>query len=91
MSLVRIIAITIYFIIMFFLLYHFVLCNEGALAITTGYADGSAQTQIWLDNVQCRGTEISLLDCSANLVGIHNCIHSEDAGVRCASRSMFKN
>jgi deleted-in-malignant-brain-tumors protein 1 len=30
------------------------------------------------------GNEISLFDCPANPLGVHNCGHSEDAGVRCA-------
>ena len=39
--------------------------------------------QIWLDNVQCRGTETNLFSCTHSPVGTHNCVHSEDAGVRC--------
>ena len=39
---------------------------------------------IWLDEVQCTGSELRLIDCPANAIGIHNCGHSEDAGVRCA-------
>ena len=31
----------------------------------------------------CRGTESSLLECSTNPIGLHNCDHSEDAGVKC--------
>ena len=36
-----------------------------------------------MDNVQCSGTETRLIDCTANALGSHNCVHSEDAGVRC--------
>ena len=43
--------------------------------------DGTGQ--IWLDNVQCVGTETRLIDCPANALGTHSCAHSEDAGVRC--------
>ena len=38
---------------------------------------------IHLDNVECDGTESSLLECQSNPIDVHNCDHSEDAGVRC--------
>ena len=57
--------------------------DTGAAALTSGFANGVAQ--IWLDNVNCRGSETRLIDCPANPLGTHNCIHIEDAGVRCAS------
>ena len=39
---------------------------------------------ILLDNLMCEGHENSLLDCVASdNIGVHNCEHSEDAGVRC--------
>ncbi|XP_063197431.1 macrophage receptor MARCO isoform X2 [Chroicocephalus ridibundus] len=39
--------------------------------------------QIWLDDVNCRGSEYSILDCPKPNWGVHNCSHSEDAGVEC--------
>ncbi len=58
----------------------------GATALTLGAVpDGTGQ--IWLDNVNCRGTETRLIDCPANALGSHNCVHSEDAGVRCQAPS----
>ena len=61
------------------------LCIKGAVGLTTGFTNGNGR--IWLDNIQCAGTEIRLDACPSNAVGIHNCIHSEDAGVRCQNRT----
>ena len=38
---------------------------------------------IWLDDVQCNGSESNLFDCPNNGPGIHNCSHSEDASITC--------
>ena len=55
--------------------------RTGASALTSGFINGAGQ--IWLDNVRCVGTETRLIDCPANPIGTHNCVHGEDAGVRC--------
>ncbi|NWQ85715.1 MARCO protein, partial [Burhinus bistriatus] len=39
--------------------------------------------QIWLDDVNCRGNEHSIFDCTKSNWGVHNCSHNEDAGVEC--------
>ena len=48
------------------------------------YGEGSGQ--IWLDNVECTGTEWELSSCPSNGFGIENCGHGEDAGVSCSKR-----
>ena len=55
--------------------------SSGAEALTTGFTGGAGQ--IWLSNVRCRGTETTLASCPHSGFGIHNCVHSEDAGIRC--------
>ena len=37
----------------------------------------------FLDDVNCSGEETSLFECSNQGLGVNNCGHSEDAGVRC--------
>ena len=59
------------------------LLHTGATALTGGAVPDGADP-IWLDNVQCRGTESRLIDCFTNPLGLHNCEHSDDAGVSCA-------
>ncbi|XP_075072788.1 neurotrypsin-like isoform X2 [Mixophyes fleayi] len=44
---------------------------------------GEGQGPIHLDNVECNGTENTLAECKKQDSGIHNCWHSEDAGVIC--------
>ncbi|NXL68000.1 C163A protein, partial [Chordeiles acutipennis] len=39
---------------------------------------------IWLDDVRCQGTELSLVECPAAPWGVTNCQHREDAAVVCA-------
>ena len=56
--------------------------SVGSVAVGGAYF-GSGSGDILLDNVVCRGTESSLLECNTNPIGQHNCDHSEDAGVRC--------
>lgn len=45
---------------------------------------GEGQGQIWLDDLQCNGDERVLDQCYHADLGVHNCDHSEDAGVTCA-------
>lgn len=45
------------------------------------YAGGGGN--IWLDSVDCKGTESSIFKCSKSAWGVHDCDHSEDVSVIC--------
>ncbi|XP_041369837.1 deleted in malignant brain tumors 1 protein-like [Gigantopelta aegis] len=49
------------------------------------YGQGSGR--IWLDDVSCRGTEASIIQCQHNTWGHTNCFHPEDVGVICTDRT----
>ncbi len=49
---------------------------------------GRGEGEIWLDDLGCAGTETSIFDCPHGGVGMHNCGHSEDAGVVCTGMTV---
>ena len=44
---------------------------------------------IWLDYVDCAGSEKSLSSCSHSGLGIQRCGHSRDSGVQCSNTGLF--
>ncbi|XP_038052405.1 deleted in malignant brain tumors 1 protein-like [Patiria miniata] len=64
-----------------------VICRElgfrEAYAAPIGAAFGEGTVDIVLDDVRCTGNEETVFDCPARSLGVHDCVHSEDAGVRC--------
>ncbi|XP_071504514.1 scavenger receptor cysteine-rich domain-containing protein DMBT1-like [Diadema antillarum] len=59
---------------------------EGAISARCCAPYGEGSDPIWLDNVECTGTESDLAECSHNAYGDHNCGHGEDVGVECIPR-----
>ncbi|CAM4544490.1 unnamed protein product, partial [Caretta caretta] len=71
-----------------------VVCQElgcGHALNATGSAHyGEGSGQIWLDDVNCSGSESYLQNCSSGGWGRHNCGHGEDAGVLCSGSKQIR-
>ncbi|XP_065182791.1 deleted in malignant brain tumors 1 protein-like [Sycon ciliatum] len=63
-----------------------VVCRQLGYAKAIGAIQsyGGGLGPILLDNLECTGEESDLFRCQGSRVGMHNCVHSEDAGVECA-------
>ena len=48
-----------------------------------GNTYGPGEGAIWMDNVNCSGSESSLADCSHNGWGISDCDHNDDVSIDC--------
>ncbi len=61
-------------------------CSVGARIASGGFTNGGSTQQIWLDQVNCVGTEARLADCPARSFGdTQSCVHVNDVGVGCVS------
>ena len=47
------------------------------------FGEGDDSMPIWLDDVECYGSEATITECLYGEFGQHNCRHNQDAGVRC--------
>ncbi len=54
---------------------------------TANFGEGTGR--IWLDNVECIGSENALSNCTAGFNETNSCSHTQDAGVRCLSGTAF--
>ncbi|XP_054845760.1 lysyl oxidase homolog 3 isoform X1 [Eublepharis macularius] len=64
-----------------------VLCRHLGFVAATGWTHsakyGKGTGRIWLDNVNCGGSEKSVVECRSRGWGNSDCSHEEDAGVIC--------
>ncbi|XP_008944803.1 PREDICTED: antigen WC1.1-like, partial [Merops nubicus] len=58
-------------------------CGAAVSALSEA-AFGEGTGPIWLEKVDCKGTEMSLWHCSVKLLFSTNCNHKEDAAVECS-------
>jgi len=49
---------------------------------------GPGTGQIWLDDLQCTGSETYIGDCPHNGWGLHDCGHYEDVSIACINASV---
>ncbi|KAG7242850.1 hypothetical protein INR49_018105 [Caranx melampygus] len=68
-----------------------VVCRQlhfpGAKSVVTGQEYGVGSGPIWLDDINCEGTEDYLSTCAFKGWGVTDCTHKEDAGVICETES----
>ncbi|XP_036431291.1 scavenger receptor cysteine-rich type 1 protein M130-like [Colossoma macropomum] len=63
-------------------------CGEAVNALIRAHF-GSGSGPILKDDVDCSGSESTLINCTSTEWGDHNCDHSEDAGVTCSGNLLF--
>lgn len=57
-----------------------------AVAALSSSVFGEGEGAIWMDNVECNGTEKHIGECRRTPLDNINCVHSEDAGIMCSSK-----
>ena len=63
--------------------------NIGYFLYSAHFGAANDSVPIWLDDVECVGTERSIVNCFHGNWTVHDCHHNEDAGVACTSESIL--
>ena len=67
-----------------------VVCRElGFLGAMQVESFGPGTGHIWLDDVQCTGSETTIEECSHSQFGVYNCLHTNDVGVVCIGEHLY--
>ena len=70
-----------------------VVCRQLGLSTTGGTVllgfspSTSLRVPIWLNNVNCNGSESRLIECQHKGLGNHNCDHDKDVFITCEEKS----
>ena len=66
-----------------------VVCNQlgyGGGITATSNNSGPGEGMVWMENVNCNGSESRLTDCPFGGWGVTSCNHFQDVGVICNSK-----
>ncbi|XP_043557571.1 deleted in malignant brain tumors 1 protein-like [Chiloscyllium plagiosum] len=64
-------------------------CGEPVWAVGETLLD-QANGTIWMDEVQCKGSELFLWDCQLSAMGDHDCDHKGDVNVICSGHQKHR-
>jgi len=71
-----------------FLMKHGVLIIYRRTGTYIGNHYGSGTGQIWLDDLQCTGSETSFINCTHNGWAVHSCLHTQDVSIVCGDGTL---
>lgn len=71
-----------------FFFFFFLLTLDATAYRSAHFGQGSTEMEIHLDNVDCSGTEVRLIDCDYDS-DTRDCGHHEDAGVYCLEQGLL--